>query len=74
MINVAYKNENCLEKEVDWLLNYFKITDFNLKDLLIDYIKLIVKKKSIFSIISGIIKLFDIYKDTLNLINLKCIL
>ena len=69
LINVAYKNENCLEKEVDWLLNYFKITDFVFKDLLIDYIKLIVKKKSIFSIISGIIKLFDIYKDTLNLIN-----
>ena len=69
LINVGYKNENNVEKEVDWLLNYFKIDDFELKSLLIDSIKSVINKKSTYSIISGIIKFFDIYKDILKLTN-----
>ena len=69
LINVGYKNENNIEKEVDWLLNYFKIENFELKSVLIDSIKSIINKKSTYSIISGMIKFFDIYNDILNLTN-----
>ena len=69
LIKIGYKNEDELEKEIDWLLDYFKISDFDSKFLLIDDIKLLIKKKSIFSTLSGILKLFDIYKEKLNLIN-----
>ena len=65
LIKIGYKNEDELEKEIDWLLDYFKISDFDSKFLLIDDIKLLIKKKSIFSTLSGILKLFDIYKEKL---------
>ena len=69
LINIDYKNENDLEKEINWLLNYFKLNDFGLKLELIDSIKLIIKKKFLFLAISGFLKLFNIYKDILYLSN-----
>ena len=69
LINIEYKNDNDLEKQIDWLLNYFKINDFELKFELIDRLKLMVKKKSLSLMSSGLVKLFDIYRDILNLTN-----
>ena len=69
LIDIAYKNENNLEKEIDWMLNYFKINDFELKTVLIYSIKLIIKKDLLYSMTSGFLKLFDIYKDFLHLAN-----
>ena len=69
LINVDYMNENDLEKEINWLLKYFKINDFEFKLELIDNIKLIIKKKFLFLAFSGFLKLFNIYKDQLNLSN-----
>ena len=69
LINIDYKNENDLEKEINWLLNYFKLNGFGLKLELIDSIKLIIKKKFLFLAISGFLKLFNIYKDILYLSN-----
>ena len=69
LINIGYKNEHVLGEEIDWLIKHFKFENFDSKSMLIDGIKAIIKKKSIFSIISGILELFDICKDQLNLSN-----
>ena len=69
LINVCYENENELESNVDWLLNYFKIYTFELKSVLIDDIKSFVNKRSLFSGISGFLKLFIILEGTLDLKN-----
>ena len=69
LINLGCRNEEKLIKEIDWLLEYFQIYDFKLKDSLIDRIKIFIKNKSIFSILNGIIYLFDNFKDMLNFSN-----
>ena len=69
LINLGCKNEEKLIKEIDWLLEYFKIYDFDLKDFLIEKIKIFIKNKSLFSILNGIKNLFDNFKDTFNFSN-----
>jgi hypothetical protein len=71
LINLGCRNEENLIKEIDWLLEYFQIYDFILKDFLIERIKIFIKNKSIFSILNGIIYLFDIFKDIFNFNNNK---
>ena len=66
LINLGRRSEENLIKEIDWLLEYFKIYDFELKDFLIERIKIFIKNKSLFSVLNGIISLFDIFKDILN--------
>ena len=68
---MKYQNTNDLEKEINWLLKYFKINDFELKFELIDGINLIHKKKLLLPIISGFLKLFNIYKDILDLTSIE---
>ena len=68
LVNIGYKNRESLSKEIDWLLNHFKITNFGPnKDFLITELNSILENKSLFSEISGILQLYDIYKDILNL-------
>ena len=69
LINLGCRNEENLIKEIEWLLEYFQIDDFILKDFLIERIKIFIKNKSIFSILNGIIYLFDNFKDILNFSN-----
>ena len=66
LINIAYQNNENFIKEIDWLLDHFKIYDFEYKDFLIKKIKNIVENKSIFYALSGIICFFDIFKDIFN--------
>ena len=69
LINISYKNRELLNKEIDWLINYFQIVNFQNKDLILSKINLLLQNKTLFSIISGILQFFDIYKDILNLEN-----
>ena len=71
LINLGCLNEENLIKEIDWLLEYFSIYDFDLKDFLIERIKIFIKNKSLSSVLNGIIKLFDIFKDILNFNNIE---
>ena len=66
LVNIGYKNRELLAKEINWLLNYFKITNFDLKDFLISELNSILENKSLFSEISGLLQLYDIYKDILD--------
>ena len=67
LINNDYKNDNDLENEINWLMKYFNINDYELKLELIDSINLIIKKKLLFQVIEGFSKIFYIYKDILTL-------
>ena len=67
LVNIGYKNRESLTKEIDWLLNYFKIINFGLKDFLITELNSMLESKSLFSEISGILQLYEIFIDTLNL-------
>ena len=67
LINIGYQSESNLKKEIDYLLKYFNINNFKNKDFLIERFKIIVENKSLFSVISGILHLFDIYENILNL-------
>ena len=69
LINLGCQSEVNLIKEIDWLLEYFQIYDFELRDFLIERIKIFIKNKSIFSILNGVIFLFDIFKDIFNFNN-----
>mgnify|MGYP002623021467 CR=1 FL=1 len=69
LIDLGCRNEENLIKEIDWLLEYFQIYDFELKDFLIEKIKIFIKNKSLSSILNGIINLFDSFKDILNFNN-----
>ena len=69
LIHIAYNNNEEFIKEIDWLLNHFKIYDFNCKDFLITKIKIIVENKSLFSALSGILNFYDIFKDIFNFNN-----
>ena len=70
LIDLGYESEkNNLEKEIDYLLNYFEICNFKYKDFLIEKIKKIAEYKSLYSVISGILILFEKYKNILNLNN-----
>ena len=69
LINFGYKNKEGLEIQIDWLIEYFKLFTFEEKEFLLGKIKSIVTNKSIISMISGILTLFDIYKDILDLTN-----
>ena len=66
LINLGCQSQENLIKEIDWLLEYFQIYDFELRDFLIKRIKIFIKNKSIFSILNGVIFLFDIFKDIFN--------
>ena len=61
LINLGYESEEKLSKEIDWLLNYFQIKNYDKKPI-IKIIKIFIENKSLFSIISGIQILFDNYK------------
>jgi len=67
LVNIGYNNGELLATEIDWLLNYFKITNFEHKDFLITELSLMLENKTLFSEISGILQLYDIYKDILKL-------
>ena len=69
LINIGYQSELNLIKEIDYLLNYFEVIDFEYKDFLIEKIKMFVENKSLFSVISGILYLFENYKNILNIKN-----
>ena len=66
LINIGYQNQNNLEKEINYILEYFSIYDFKHKDYLIERIKMHVENKSFFSVVSGLLILFDNYKNILN--------
>lgn len=65
LINLGYENEEKLSNEIDRLLNFFKINNYD-KNPLIKLIKIYIDNKSLFSIISGIQILFDNYKKISN--------
>ena len=69
LINIGYESKTILIKEIEYLLNYFNIYDFENKDYLIEKINMIVENKSLFSVVSGILYLFEGYKNILNLNN-----
>ena len=63
---IGYKNENNLDKEINWLINYQKIKiDEENKNKLLVSLKLLIKKQNIINIIKGILILVEIYKDNL---------
>ena len=62
LINLGYQNQENLIKELDWLLNYFNIKNYN-KEVLIQKINIYGKNKSLFSVISGILNLSETYKN-----------
>ena len=61
LIKAGYKNENSLSEEIDRLLSYFGIVNYD-KSLLINKIKIYIDNKCLYSVISGILILFDTYK------------
>ena len=66
LINIGYENEELLNKEIDWLLDYFKITNFQNKEILKEKFKILLQNKILFSVISGLLHIFDIYKYFFN--------
>ena len=69
LINIGYQNKYNLEREIEYLLNYFNINNFSKKDFLIEKIRIIIENKSLFSVISGILYLFDKFKNILNFVD-----
>ena len=64
---IGYKDEDNLDKEIDWLINYGKIKIGEDKKMkLLTSLKLLIKKTNIINIIKGILILKDIYEDNLN--------
>ena len=63
---IGYKNEDNLDKEINWLINYKKfIINKENKNKLLASLKLLIKKQNIINIIKGILALIEIYKDNL---------
>ena len=60
---IGVKNEDLLIHEIEWLIVYFKINYFKLKNFLIEKIKIYIKNQSLFQVLSGIIQFSDIFKD-----------
>ena len=69
LIEINSENENILIEEIDWLKNYFNINYFSHKEFLIEKIKIYMKNQSIYKILSGILKFFDIFRDIFDLTN-----
>ena len=61
LIFIGYENEKKLSQEIDWFLEYFGIKNYD-KSLLLKKIKIYIENQSLFSVISGILILFDTYK------------
>ena len=66
LISLGYQNIGGLNEEIDFLLTYFQIFNFNYKDFLLEKIRIIIENKSLISVISGIILLFKVYKKIFN--------
>ena len=63
LIDITSKSENLLIQEIEWLINYFKINYFSHKEFLIEKIKIYKKSQSIYKILSGILKFYEIFRD-----------
>ena len=63
LIEICSKNEALLIQEIDWMINYFQINNFNHKDFLIEKIKIYINYQSLFEVLSGLFEFFDIFKD-----------
>ena len=64
---IAYKNENNLDKEINWIINYQKIEITQIKkNKLLSSLKLLIKKQNIINIIKGILILKGIYENNLS--------
>ena len=61
LINIGYQSEPNLRKEINWLLNYFNIKEYDIEPL-INKINIYVKNKSLSAIVSGILNLMNTFK------------
>ena len=63
---IGYSNEDNLNKEIDWLINYqdIKISEEK-KNKFLSSLKILIKKQNIINIIKGMLIINDIYKDNI---------
>ena len=63
LCDIYYNNQEDLSIEIDWIYNYFKKENSLFKEKLKEYIEIILKRKILKSIISGIIIFIDNFSN-----------